>query len=105
MLVYFSASTIFSGVSYGLLSQRAEACLSVGTALLLPATILAFRRPVPLPYSWAAPPERLQPWQSTLALVLTLALAAFHASSLYERHQLSGRVRPARGADGRADVS
>ena len=33
--------------------------LAVGSALILPMTLLAFIRPVPLPYSWAAPPEPL----------------------------------------------
>ena len=45
---------------------------------LLPMTLLAFLRPVPLPYSWAAPPEPLSAPHARLALLLTAALGIYH---------------------------
>ena len=45
---------------------------------MLPAALLAFIRPVPLPFSWAAPPEPLSPLHTCVALGMSLALFAYH---------------------------
>ena len=57
LLMYFIASTFWSTTSYALLMLGGESYLAVVSALVLPMTLLAFIRPVPLPYAWAAPPE------------------------------------------------
>ena len=45
---------------------------------MLPAALLAFIRPVPLPFSWAAPPEPLSALHTCVALGMSLALFAYH---------------------------
>eukprot|EP00966_Prymnesium_polylepis_P207122 4797696-Prymnesium_polylepis.2 len=61
---------------------RAQVYLSIGSALLLPATLLAFLRPIPLPYSWAAPPEPLSRYAAIVSLAMVGALAMYHGATL-----------------------
>ena len=82
VLVFFVASTAWNATAYGLLRLGGEAHLALGGALVLPVTILAFVRPVPLPYSWAAPPEPLSDEEALLAIALTGALAIYHLATL-----------------------
>jgi len=49
---------------------------------VLPTALLAFLRPVPLPFSWAAPPEPLTPFHTYVALGLSLALFAYHLGGM-----------------------
>ena len=62
----------------------AQVYLSIGSALLLPATLLAFLRPIPLPYSWAAPPEPLSRYAAIVSLAMIGALAMYHGATLRE---------------------
>ena len=50
LLTFFIASTAWNAASFGLLRLGGEVSLAVGSALILPMTLLAFIRPVPLPY-------------------------------------------------------
>ena len=82
LLTFFISSTAWSSTSFGLLRLSGEIPLALGSALLLPMTVLAFVRPVPLPYSWAAPPEPLSAAHAKLALLLLLALCVYHVAGV-----------------------
>ena len=74
LLSFFIASTFWSAASYFLLAVGGDACLAVGSALVLPGTLFAFIRPFPLPYAWAAPPEPFSPADMRFATALMVAL-------------------------------
>ena len=109
LLTFFIASTFWSAASYALLSLGGEGYLAVGSAIVFPATLFAFIRPFPLPYSWAAPPEPLSRHDAGFACALFVALAVFPPQSLVgaeRRQQLrAARVHTVPAAEGRAHVS
>ena len=82
LLTFFIASTAWNAASFGLLRLGGEVSLAVGSALILPMTLLAFIRPVPLPYSWAAPPEPLSLRNAKLGGLLILALGFYHSAAV-----------------------
>lgn len=92
LLTFFIASTAWNAASFALLRLGGEAFLAVGSAVILPTTILAFCRPTPLPYSWAAPPEPLSSRHAILAACLVAALVVYHIAAV-----LSVRGGKARG--------
>ena len=55
--------------------------MALGSALMLPAALLAFLRPMRLPYSWAAPPQALGDAEVPAAVLLVGALAVYHGAS------------------------
>ena len=73
---------MFSAASFGLLRAGGESYLAVGSALILPMTLLLFLRPMPLPYSWAAPPEPLSMRDAKLSAVLLLGLGLYHIAAV-----------------------
>ena len=109
LLTFFIASTFWSAASYALLSLGGEGYLAVGSAIVFPATLFAFIRPFPLPYSWAAPPEPLSRHDAGFACALFVALAVFHTSNhlvgAERRQQLrAARVHNGAGGGGGAKV-
>jgi len=78
LFLFFVFSSSFTGLSFLVLRCGTEAALNLGAALLFPATLLVFVRPVPLPYSWAAPAEALDAFATVAAAVLCAALVVFH---------------------------
>jgi len=81
LLTFFIVSTAWSAASFGLLRVGGEMPLAIGSALILPTTLLAFVRPMPLPYSWAAAPLNLCDSDLGIATWLSLALIVFHSAS------------------------
>jgi hypothetical protein len=82
LLTFFIASTFWSAASFALLFAGGKTWLAVGSALLLPTTLLAFVRPVPLPFSWLAPPLSLSASDMAIAALLCVTLVIFHFASL-----------------------
>mmetsp|Transcript_8373 Transcript_8373/g.14074 ORF Transcript_8373/g.14074 Transcript_8373/m.14074 type:complete len:432 (+) Transcript_8373:161-1456(+) len=83
LLLFFTACTAWNGISFLLLRYGSEPILNIGSAILLPTTILVFVRPVPLPYTWAAPPEPLDEFSATIACVIGAALVVFHVGAIF----------------------
>ena len=92
--MYFIASTFWSTTSYALLMLGGESYLAVGSALVLPMTLLAFIRPVPLPYAWAAPPEPFSHADAGFALAMVLALGVYHAAGIARTARHAARIGP-----------
>ena len=63
-------------------SRGGEAPITAASALVLPVTLLAFLRPMPLPYSWAAAPEALSSYDAAIAITLVVGLFMYHGASL-----------------------
>ena len=82
LLIFFIASTLWSTLAYLTLRYAGQVQLSVGSALLLPATLLAFLRPIPLPFSWAAPPEPLSRYAALVSAAMLVALVLYHGGTL-----------------------
>ena len=82
LLIFFIASSAWSGASFGLLRLGGDVPIAIGSALLLPMTLLAFVHPLPLPYGWAAPPEPLWEPHARLALLLIIAVSMYHYASV-----------------------
>jgi len=82
LLTYFIVSSAWSASSYGLLRVGGHAPFAIGSALVMPTTILAFVRPVPLPYSWAAAPLKLTQSDSIITVWLSFSLLIFHSASV-----------------------
>ena len=80
LLSFFILSSAWSAASFGLLRVGGEMPLAVGSAVLLPTTLLAFIRPVSLPYSWAAPPQSLSGPEAHAAALLVASLIIYHAA-------------------------
>lgn len=78
--------------------------LTIGSALLFPATLLAFLRPVPLPYSWAAPAEPLSHYAAVESAVMIVALILFHGGTLLETWRNERLRRSIREMDAAHDV-
>jgi hypothetical protein len=87
VLIYFIASTLWSAAAYGLLHHGGSRNLSVGASLVLPATLLAFLRPFPLPYAWAAPPEYMGRYYAVVSIGMVAAIAFYHGWSLRQYWQ------------------
>lgn len=81
LLSFFILSSAWSAASFGLLRIGGEMPLAIGSALLLPTTLLAFIRPVSLPYSWAAPPQSLSVSEAHVAALLVASLIVYHSAS------------------------
>lgn len=99
LLVFFTASTIASVAALVCLRRVGDAKLGLAYAFVLPATLLAFLRPVPLPFSWVAPPEPLTGYHACIAAGMSVALLAYHAGGqtiCVRRRQRT--VRGGRGA-------
>ena len=87
LLIFFLVSSCWSALSLLLLARGGERCgerlLSLGSALLLPAALFAFVRPVALPYAWEAPPEALPAREQQAAIAMIAALALYQGGSLW----------------------
>jgi|TARA_B100000524_G_C23602741_1_gene353226 hypothetical protein len=81
LLFFFIAATLWSSLSIVALRHGGASFVNWSSALLLPATVFAFVRPVPLPYAWAAPPEPLNGYCTAVVALMSAALIAFHFES------------------------
>jgi len=84
LVLFFTTTTVWSGLSYGLLRVGGEKVLNACSALILPVTIFAFTRPFVRPLlaraAWLAPPEPLQETTVGALAVLSVGLALYHTS-------------------------
>ena len=76
-LLFFITSSGWSGITFLVLRRGGDAPIALGSAFLLPTTILAFVRPVRLPYSWEAPPEQLHSFPSVAAVGMGVGLCLY----------------------------
>ncbi|KAL1496736.1 hypothetical protein AB1Y20_014328 [Prymnesium parvum] len=104
LLMFFIMSTMWSTIAYIMLHYGNQALLTIGSALLLPVTLLAFLRPIPLPFSWAAPPEPLSHHAALAAVGMIFALTLFHGGTLREIWRAERRRREAQAAADAADA-
>jgi len=100
-LLFFIASTLSWALSYALLcllGRGGEAALAAGSALVLPAALLAFALAPAWAGRWAPLAEPLGGAQLAAALLLTAALATYHVAA----SRAAQRARAA-AADGDGD--
>ena len=60
---------------------------------MLPATLLAFLRPFPLPYAWVAPPEPMGAYYTHVSMLMMAGLVAYHCSTLRREQHAETLVR------------
>ena len=105
LLTFFITSTSWSAASFSLLHIGGEPPLAVGSALLLPMALLAFVRPVSLPYDWAAPPQNLSPAELSAAVCLLMALVVYHSATLVGSRSAKAGLLALSTADDSSDAS